>query len=317
MAAPRKTKQYLLALGKVLVLVITFGYIFYRLQNNTDLNLTAFFEGIISKGALASYYFLIFFLLATFNWIFEVLKWKSLASTLEKLNFKTALKQTLASLTVSLATPNRIGEYGAKALFFHREKRKKVLLLNFYSNGIQLLTTVIFGVLGLFHFLLNYNVLYSSTALIYLAIGVSIFLIVMYYFKEKELLMKGFSISNVFKFFKRFPNSIKANVVLFSICRYLIFSSMFYGLLLFFGAELSILNGMSLIFSMYLLVSVIPTIFILDVVVKGGVAVWLFSFAGISDLTVLSTVLIMWILNYVLPSIIGSYFVLFYQPVTQ
>jgi len=68
---------------------------------------------------------------------------------------------------------------------------------------------------------------------------------------------------------------------------------------------------------MYFLVSTVPTIFIFDVVVRGGVAVWLFSFAGISDLMVLSTVLVMWILNFVLPSIIGSYFVIAYQPVTQ
>ena len=165
MAVPNKTKQYLLAFGKVLVLAITFGYVIYRLWSNPDLDFTAFVNNILSKGATGSYFLLFFLFLATMNWVFEILKWKNLASTIQEMDFKTALKQSLASLTVSLATPNRIGEYGAKALFFERGERKKVLLLNFYSNAIQLATTVFFGLIGIIYFLSNYEVSYSYGAL--------------------------------------------------------------------------------------------------------------------------------------------------------
>src|SRR5690606_15596062 len=151
MAAPHKTKQYLLALAKVLVLALTFWYVFHRLQNNPDIDFSAFVMNIFSKGTSAGYFLLLFVVLATVNWTFEVLKWQSLASTIEKMDFKTALKQSLTSLTVSLATPNRIGEYGAKALFFEKDNRKKVLLLTFYSNAAQLITTVVFGLVGLFY----------------------------------------------------------------------------------------------------------------------------------------------------------------------
>ena len=61
---------------------------------------------------------------------------------------------------------------------------------------------------------------------------------------------------------------------------------------------------------MYLLSSIIPSIFILDVVVKGGISVYLFSFLNIDELSILSIVGIMWILNFVLPSIIGSIYIL-------
>jgi hypothetical protein len=68
---------------------------------------------------------------------------------------------------------------------------------------------------------------------------------------------------------------------------------------------------------MYFLVSVIPTFFIFDVVIRGGVAVWLFSFLGVPELVILSTVLAMWLLNFVLPALFGSFFVLTYQPATK
>lgn len=92
---------------------------------------------------------------------------------------------------------------------------------------------------------------------------------------------------------------------------------MFYGLLLFFGATVSFREAIPLIFAMYFLVSIVPTLFIFDVIIRGGVAVWLFSFAGIPELIVLSTVLAMWILNFVLPAFLGSFFVLTYKPIIK
>lgn len=317
MAALHKTNHYLLAFAKVLVVGITFGYIFYRLQNNPNLDFLAFVNSIFSKGFIANYFLLFFLLLAAINWRFEILKWKTLVLTIEKINFKTALIQSLASLTVSLATPNRIGEYGAKALFFERGKRKKVLLLNFISNSAQLAVTIIFGLIGMFYFLRNYEIYYSYGALIFFGIGLLSIVILGYFLKEKELLVKGFSIVNIFRYFQKLPNSVKLKVFIFSVLRYLIFSGMFYGLLLFFGAEISFSTGMALVFTMYFLVSIVPTIFIFDVVVRGGVAVWLFSYAGVPELITLSTVLTMWILNFVLPAIVGSIFVLNYQPATR
>ncbi|WP_248912347.1 hypothetical protein [Gelidibacter algens] len=61
---------------------------------------------------------------------------------------------------------------------------------------------------------------------------------------------------------------------------------------------------------MYLLSSIIPSIFIFDVIIKGGVAVYIFGLLGVPEPLILSVVTFMWILNFVLPSVIGSYHVL-------
>ena len=83
-----------------------------------------------------------------------------------------------------------------------------------------------------------------------------------------------------------------------------------YYLLLVFGVDISYINAMMVITTMYLLSSIIPSIFIFDVVIKGGVAVYLFSIIGINELTVLCIITLMWMLNFVLPSVFGSYYVL-------
>lgn len=317
MAVQHKTKQYLLAVAKVLLLAITFGYIFYRLQINPELELGIFVKALISKGVSTTYFLLLFVSMAALNWYFEILKWKLLASTVQKMDFKTALKQSLASLTVSMATPNRIGEYAAKVLFFKKYDRKKVMLLNFLSNGSQLAATGFFGIIGILYFLGNYNVAYSWNSLFFFIITLFFIGALGFFFRKKEVFLKGFSLEAVIGFFRNLPNFLKLKICFYSIIRYLIFSIMFYWLLVFFGAEISFLTAMALIFTMYFLASLVPTIFIFDVVVRGGVAVWVFSFVGIAELIVLSTVLTMWMFNFVLPSILGSFFVLTYQPSPQ
>lgn len=317
MLALHKSKQYLLALGKVLVLSITFGYIFYRLQNNAEVDFPYFLQSISARGKTAGYFLTVALILTALNWYFEILKWQNLVSVVKNISFKTALKQCLVSLTISLATPNRIGEYGAKALFFKRKARKKILLLNLLANLSQLSATIFFGMIGLYYFIQKFEVTYSFVPILVVALGIVLFIGVGYFFRKRELFLKGFSLIKIFQFHKTLPRLLILKVFLLSIVRYLVFSIMFYGLLIFFGAKTSVFTGMALIFAMYLLVSIIPTIFIFDVVVRGGVAVWLFSYAGIAELTILSTVLAMWILNFVLPAILGSFMVISYQPSTQ
>lgn len=311
-----KAKQYLLASLKILVLAFTFGYIFIKLNSTQGLSFSEFITNLTPKSATAGYALLFFLILAAANWFFEILKWQSVVSVVEKIDFKTAVKQSLAALTVSLATPNRIGEYGAKIYFFEASKRKKILLLNLYSNINQMLVTTFFGGIGLFYFVQRFNIQYSSKNILIAGFGIAILLIAAYFLKRKEL-KNGFSIVKTITFFRNIPNTIKFKTLLFSVLRYIIFSSLFYFLLAFFSAEIGILEATPLIFTMYLLVSIVPTIFIFDVVVRGGVAIWLFSFVGVSELTILSTVLAMWLLNFVIPSLLGSFYVLTYQPTTR
>ncbi len=87
--------------------------------------------------------------LTIINHFLEIAKWKILTNNVKKNSWLEATKQSLASLTLSLITPNRIGEYGAKALYYTNDKRKQILLLNFAGNFYQLVITIVLGAIGL------------------------------------------------------------------------------------------------------------------------------------------------------------------------
>jgi len=308
-----KSKQYGLIALKVLILSLTFGYIYQKLNSDTSLNFGEFMNTIQVQNSHLWVYWSLFLSLAAANWIFEIVKWKTVISGIQKLSFRLAARQSLAALTVSLATPNRIGDYGAKALFYPKEKQKQVLLLNFLSNFVQMGGTLFFGMIGLIMASQKIELPLAFSKVISLVVIIMVLMVMGYLFKEKELLVKGLSLSKIVNYMKALPKVIISKTILYSLVRYVIFSTLFFVLLNYFGAQMTATEAFPLIFVMYLFVSVIPTLFVLDVVVRGGVSLWLFSQVGVSELTILSTVLAMWLLNFVIPAIWGSFYVITFK----
>lgn len=308
---PYKTKQFFFALIKLSIVVGAFYFIYNKLANNGNLKFSTFFTFLNENAFFSAKNVFFLLVLSLFNWFLEILKWKQLVSTIKKISFFEATKQTLGSLTASLFTPNRIGEYGAKAIYFVNSYRKKIMLLNLVGNTLQMVVTVVFGSIGLLLFTSTYSINIDVYRILrILTLGVVIIVFFILGVKQTKYTIKGFSLNKIFLFLKNLPVKVSFLVTVFSIFRYVLFSFQFYYLLLLFGVNMHYLDAMIIITTMYLLTSIIPTLFIFDVVVKGSVAVFLFSFTSISTLTILSVITTMWILNFVIPSVAGCYFVL-------
>lgn len=245
-------------------------------------------------------------LFTLFNWVFEIIKWKNLVATFSNISFFEASKQSLSSLTASLITPNRIGEYGAKAIYYSKHLRYKIMFLNLWGNFTQMTVTVLFGIIGTWIIWQTIDISFNSFLHLLCWIIVILCFILLILF---EKLIRKYS-SKFIKQLNRIPIKIHFKNLILSITRYLIFSHQFYLILIIFGVEIDYVTGMSTIFSTYLLASLIPGFVIFDWVIKGSVAVTLFSFFEVNEILVLSVTSIMWLLNFALPSIIGSYFVL-------
>ena len=132
--------------AKMVILVFAYRMISQRVFEEDSY---AFFvDHLVSLKTWAPWVILFLLTMTGLNWFAEILKWHRLAALIKPTSLGQALKQSLSSLTVSLITPNRIGEYGAKAMYFSRKQRPRVILFNFISNFSQMCTTVLFGSLG-------------------------------------------------------------------------------------------------------------------------------------------------------------------------
>jgi len=310
-AFPKISKSITILLIKIIIVIGASYYIYHQLTNNTSLNFFEFLAFVNQNQSLSIANVLFLIILTTLNWYFEIIKWQTLVSNLTSISSATALRQSLAGLTASLLTPNRIGDYGAKALYFRSALQKRILLLNLIGNMAQMTVTVGFGCIGLYLVQKHYNThMYSHTIFMVLTIALLLVLLIFYAFQQSILQKKVRQIGKLVTFLKQL--SIRSIALTFglSLLRYVVFSFQFYSILNVFGAELTYFEAIPAIFGMYLLASVVPSLTIFDVVIKTSAAVFIFNFLSIDQLLVLSTSMLMWLLNVVMPSIAGCYFVL-------
>lgn len=308
-----KTKQFFAVLIKLSIVVIAFYFIYTKLTKNDNLKLDDFLSFLKENEVFTAKNTLFLIFLSGLNWFFEIIKWQYLVNVIKKISFRNALEQSLGGLTASLITPNRIGDYGAKAIYYTKVYRKKIVLLNLIGNIAQMSITSTFGIIGLFIFINRYKIEinYSSVAkIVAILLALVLLLLIVFGLKQNRFKIKGFSLRRILGFIETISTKTHLLNLVFSLSRYLIFSFQFYYLLILLNVNISYLEAMITITSMYFLASIIPAISIFDVVIKGSVAVFLFSYIRINALSVLSVTTIMWFLNFVMPSVIGSYFVL-------
>ena len=300
---PHKAKQFIVFLIKLLIVTAAFYFIYQQLANNDKLDWNKLQILVKEKFSVLGILFLLAFSFA--NRFLEIVKWQNLVSFLKPISLGESTKQVLGALTAGIFTPNGLGEYAGKALYFDKKKTKKIIFLNLICNGIQMILTIVFGTIGLF--ILGYwkwSLAITLMAFAFWVLG----------FFSKNIKIKGYSIQKLVHKINEIPKQIHQKNNLLALCRYLVFSHQYYFLFLAFDVDLPYLTMMATIATVYFLASSLPSFQFLDFAVKGSMAVFFFGKLGVNEWIVVFISTLMWFLNVVLPVVIGSYYVLKFKP---
>ena len=305
---PHKAKQFLVLLIKLLIVGGAFYFIYNQLAHNDKLDWQKFITLFRKNQSVLGIGFIL--LLSVLNRYFEILKWQNLAKVIHEISLGEATKQVLAALTAGIFTPNGVGEYAGKALFYPKSETKKVVFLNLICNGIQMILTVIFGTIGLLF------LGYWKWVLGIIAIS---FFFILFSVLFKKIKIKGYSIEKLLHKINEIPKPIHRKNILLGVLRYLVFSHQYYVLFLAFDVDLPYFTLIATIAVVYFLASSLPTFQFLDFAVKGSVAIYFFGILGVNEWIVVFISTLMWFLNVVLPVVIGAYYVLNFKtkPTTE
>jgi hypothetical protein len=285
----------LVLLLKIAIIVLAFYFIYSQLVNGNKIIWSNFETQIKSKFTFWTITTLLLFSFAN----------RFLVSKTTAISTYESTKQVLAALTAGIITPNGIGEYAGKALYFEKSKSKLIVFLNLICNGIQMFLTVFFGLIGLF--ILNYY----EIGLSIIGVGIVVFLFIIL---TKNFKLRGYSLNVLFKKINAIPKNIHQKNIALGFSRYLVFSHQYYILFLIFDVHLPYITLMSTIAVVYFLASSLPSFQMFDFAVKGSVALFFFGKFEINEWIVVFISTLMWFLNIVLPVVIGSYFVLKFKP---
>ena len=308
-SAPRKAKQFLTAVAKLLIVSAAFYFIYYKIEGNNALDWKRFASKFQSNWSFVTILILIVF--SFVNKYLDVLKWQNLVSSISVISSRESAAQVLSAATAGIFTPNGIGDYGARIFNFEKRYLKHVLFLNFLSNVAQMSVTILFGIIGIIY--LN-NSLLIPLPFDVVSVGVGFVVVGFVMLLLWKIQMKNISNSRILYKFRSISDAIHIKNVVLSVGRYIVFAHQYYFLFLIFDVNMPYLVLMSGISATYFVASSLPSLQIFDFAVKGSVAVFFFGFLNVNEWMVIFISTLMWILNVVIPSFIGSYFIVNFKP---
>lgn len=285
---------------------IFLAYIIYDLLANKNLSFSLDFL-VAQKWTSQRLALLIpVFILMNINWLIEARKWQVLTKEFYPMKILKSFASVLSGVSTALFTPNRVGDFIGRVSHLPKKHRKDGMISSFFGSYSQWLLTIIMGWIAW----VQLGMQFVDSELIYSLISISYLVLIfalLFIFLRKGMDLNLFK--SLQKYFVHPPSQTdRLKLLGLSFFRYLIFTSQFYILLQLFGVDLSYSLVLSKLGLFYLFTSLIPSTFWGELGIKESLAVWVFSGLIINSLLIIATTLLLWMINLLIPAIIGNYF---------
>ena len=311
-------QDYLFKYSKWLIFLLAYLFLGYKLVTFDG------YEALLehfSSVSFHDYLFLFFvFLLLPFNLLFEALKWQRLVAGLQPISLGLAFRSVLVGQTGAFFTPNRIGEFPARALMLNKNNIIPAVALGFVGSAMQMLVITLFGLITTFLYISN-NVspLLSSVSTVSWVVSLLLVLLVIIscallfghykWFYGRLSNSKWQFLNRLGEGFAHLSFRDAWLIFSFSALRYLVYSSQFYAMLLFMNVTLTPWQALLSIPTIYLLVTYTPSFAFSEAMVRGSFAIFILSAFSTNDAGMALASILLWCINYCLPMFVGSFFV--------
>ena len=235
------------------------------------------------------------------NYLMESIKWKLALAELSPITILKSYKSVLVGQAFAFFTPARSGDYVGRILFLEAGNKLKGLAQMAWASYAQLLITLFFGSIGLF---------YNLPFLPWLKwvgpfIAAAAFVI---YFHPGNFTgwLKKLSLLQI-------NTALKGQLVFFAFLKYCVFILQYTWVVKIFNIPIGTLDLCVALSVLFFCLSLIPSIAITDVVIRGQLIVLLLSPFYDNSLMLICVSTIIWVVNFLLPAIIGSILIINYR----
>lgn len=285
-------------------------FIIYKLFYAYSINdLFKTFDATEDLGAI--YYLILAFILLFANWGLEAIKWKSLISRFEPIPFSVAIKAVFSGVTLSIITPNQIGDFAGRVIHLEIMNKWRGSLVTVIGHFAQVIVTLIFGLFSFSYFFMDRPGFY-----IWLILGFFLIVFLLFIYLNLQVVYKRVEhISWVAKF-EKYVNVFAAfdfwhlsKILGLSMARYFIFLFQYYLLLQFFKVDIGFWLSLSCIIGTFCVQSVVPSFLLLEIGIRGASALAFFSMFSTNQAGILLSAYSLWMVNMLLPALLGMYFI--------
>lgn len=311
MKLPETYQRKLLNIAKLLLVVATLCFISYKLVFAYNL-----------PGILSSYSFSwnthktlllsgVIFLIVP-NIAIESLKWRLIIRQYEKISRLQSFQSVSAGIALGIITPNRIGDFAGKALFLDTYDKLKGAIVSFIGSIAQTLSIVFFGSFGMWYFMFNTQHI-NETVFYWGLLCIAAFLSMLYFLylniQRLNLILKWKKITPYVNALTHYSSIELTNLFLLSALRFAIFNGQYFILLHLFNVEVSALDAFPALAAIFGIQTFVPSFLLIEMGVRGATALYFLGVYSSNIAGILLAAYSLWILNIMLPGLIGLYFI--------
>lgn len=250
------------------------------------------------------------------NWLLETIKWRSLVTIFQKMDFSAALRSVLAGVSMAIMTPGRIGEYGGRQVGIVNAHRSDAIIANLISSLGQNIINIGVGLFAAVMFFGTYIEIQQGVFLTLLFVSVAVICVLLVIYVRVDLLGGLLSYLPQWTWIIKARNSVETFaemdqrhlilILVLSGARYGVYVAQYVLLLYFFGVTDQFLPAVLGVCTLFFLQSNLPLPPVLSVLARGETAIYLWSFFTANVLGIVAATFTLWILNLVIPAVVGG-----------
>lgn len=250
-------------------------------------------------------------LLSPMNLYIELLKWRLLLKS--DVPFWWGIRAICTGAMAGLVSLHGIGDFAGRILYLPADQRIKGSWASIAGGVIAFYAIMIFSI-PFFPLIFEIKGLGISAGwLVFLKVTSWIIVVALLVFYTRARYLPG--IFSGFKFFKAWKSSFEdlgnyaqsamLKVLALSSLRFLVANVQLNILWAVFGFDFGLLEGLMWSIALFGFLSLVPTVFITEIGVRGGVALWLLGDFAAHSWQVLLPSYLLWTLNVLFPAFIG------------
>jgi hypothetical protein len=259
-------------------------------------------------------------LLMIVNWSIEACKWMMAVRRIQPVDFFTAFKAVLSGVSFAVSTPNRTGEYLGRILYMKEGKRLRAISITIVSSMSQLIITLLMGSIGLMLLMEKLEAADLASVLwirvVLVIVLITVLILTLLYFRLSWLVrwLDRLPGARKYSYFinalEEFNATLLWSLLSLSAARFFVFIIQYFLLFRLFGVELSLWEGFLSMSVVFLIMAILPTIALVELGLRGEVSLKVLQLFSANGLGIGLTTATVWLINLVIPAIIGSLLIL-------
>ena len=278
----------------LILFVVCLVAIYNKVAHNENLN--QYSADIKIQFAKVTFFeWAVLLLLFLGNYLMEAIKWQNLLASWSPISIFKSYKSVLIGQAFAFFTPARSGDYVGRILLLPPGSKIKGVAQLAWSSYAQLIITISIGSIALF-----FNLPFLPWIKWFMPLGLIAALFV--YFHPGQF--KGW-LNKINKL--QIENKLKLNLLGLSFLKYMIFVLQYTWAVKMLNIPIAPIDLWIALGVLFLLLSIIPSISLTDLVIRGQIIVVLLEPYYNNSLMLICLSTIIWAVNFLLPAIIGAF----------